>query len=158
MKHGKICVTGFLVILIISSCSLRKNKGIDCHLLEVQKINSSIPTNNWEICLEYEGETMHRYELERNEVDKTNYLYFSYFPKGNCYDIDGYVVTFHKDSIYHEVSILNADTLYHFTAITELELINEKPQKKIEKNFLKGKKYYVKKFRIPLDSLDEPVY
>lgn len=142
----------------INGCNSSRDKDLHTHLLEVSKINANVPLNNWEILVGYQGELEHRYELERSESDTFSFVNFSYLPKLEVYDLSGYVITYFVDSVYNELSIINDDTLYHLYAVTDYILLKTRPPKRIEKHFIKGKEYYVKERRIPLKSMDDPVY
>lgn len=158
MKLGKICAAGFLIMINLNSCNLIKRNDLEDHIENVREIDSSISKNNWKISIESQSKLEHRFELEKYSFDTSYYLYFSYFPKSNCYAIDGYVITYFKDSIYNEISLSNGDTLYHYTANTQLNQLKERSKERIEKQFLKGKEYYIKRNNIPVSSMDDPIY
>lgn len=158
MKHGLTLLIGFLVIIINSSCNSSTNKELSHHISEVSMINRNIPIENWEVSISYKGKLEHRYELERTVNDTSNFLSFSFFPEGKCYAIDGFTITFFDDSVYNELSIINDDTMYHFIADTHYQLIKERPGERTEKRFLKGKAYYIDLRRLPVESLEDPIY
>ena len=157
MKHGLIWYIGFLM-MITSGCKSARDRDLHLHLIEISKINRNVPLNNWKISVGYQGDLEHRYELEKSEFDTSYYVYFSYSPIDKVYDFDAYVITYFVDSTYHELSLFNNDTLYHLFAVTEYNLLTDRPPQRTEKHFIKGREYYIKERRLPINSLNDPVY
>lgn len=114
MIYMSRCTIGFMVVVFISSFGCRSDERIECHLQTLNEINSNISTGQWRIFDGFVDEQEEHFELERQKADTSYFLAFSYFPPSEKYIIDGFSQSFIVDGHYHELSIYNNDTMYHF--------------------------------------------
>lgn len=133
-----------MVVVFISSIGCSSDERIERHLQTLHEINSNISTGQWKVLDGFVDEQEEHFELEKQRADTdTSYcLSFSYFPLSEKYVIDGFSQSFKKkDNYYHEMSIHNNDTIYHFFCT---EAVSKERMIPInERHFITGKYYYL---------------
>jgi len=84
--------------------------------------------------------------LSKSERDTLYLLMFSYFPEPKLYKCEDYIKSYIDEGVYHELSLLNKDTLYYFTAKRDVNPFkNDDLIKREEQNFKVGLYYYLYK-------------
>lgn len=143
MKYIKLCVIGFILSHI--SC-VSEQDILSKHLSHLVKVNSKISLDEWQVRQHYSTEMDDYYCLSRPERDTLYLLMFSYFPKSKLYKCESYIKSYINEGVYHELSLLNKDTLYYFTAKRNVNpFVNDDLIRREEQNFKVGLYYFLSK-------------
>ena len=137
----KLFIAGFILSNILFSCDQEK---LSKHLVNLRKLNHKIQQNDWIVKQQYSTD-LEEYFCITKEKDNAYYmLTFSYFPKVNKYKHENYIKAFVEEDLYHELSLINNDTLYHFTAHKNNNVLKDNSSLKLEElNFISGWYYYL---------------
>lgn len=102
--------------MFVSICLSCSDHTIEEHLIQLNKINNQIDTDDWQVTLNAHSETESFFGLRKQVSDTIISLGFSCLRKdsGIYYIIDGFTKSFENDDLYHEWSMYNYDTLYFF--------------------------------------------
>ena len=137
------CTIGFMAVVFISGFGCNSDERIENHLQALNKINPNISTEKWEVFDGFVDEQEEHFELEKHKADTSYLLSFSYFPTPDKYIVDGFSQSFIAKGHYHELSILDNDTMYHYFSTTEIELNKSKMLSLDDQCFIVGKYYYL---------------
>lgn len=129
------------IFILFSGCTERE---LTTHLIEINKLNYQIQQDDWEVITKTTLDDDTYFYLEKRISDTIYSLAFTYFKAKQKYIIDGYTKSYKANSIYHEMALLNNDTLYFFTKPTSGDIIDEGKYIHIDSlNFIMGKYYYI---------------
>ena len=141
MNFTKLFTIGFILSSILFACG---QDSISKHLSLLQKENSKIKLTGWSVKQEHSSDIEEYYCLIKQERDTFHLLTFSYFPNVKKYKLEDYIESYVDRGVYHELSLLNNDTLYYYTAKKNSNsLKNDELVKIDELDFKLGWYYYL---------------